>query len=133
MKNQTSKKFDRREFLKTLGTCAAAILPGTYIRKGDWKLIRFYGEGPNSSNSFELYNLKNDISETKNLAKKMPKKVKLLDDLITKHLKEIKALLPIKNPNYNPKSFNRPKNVTEIYNIFQKQKKTDFLAIQKVK
>ena len=86
---------------------ATKSLPGTYVRKGDWKLIRIYGEGANRSNAFELYNLKNDISETKNLADKFPEKVKQLDALITQHLKEIKALLPIKNPNYNPKSFNR--------------------------
>jgi arylsulfatase len=41
---------------------------------GDWKLVRDH-EKP-----WELYNLKNDRSETKNLASKYPKKVKELAD-----------------------------------------------------
>jgi len=44
------------------------------IRVGDWKLVRDH-EKP-----WELYNLKNDRSETKNLASKYPKKVKELAD-----------------------------------------------------
>ena len=102
------KEIDREAIFCHFPTYVIATksLPGTYVRKGDWKLIRLYGEGPNRSNSFELYNLKDDISETKNLADKMPGKVKELDALISQHLKEIKAPLPIPNPNYNEKSFN---------------------------
>jgi len=101
-------KFDRETIFCHFPTYVIATksLPGTYVRKGDWKLIRLYGEGPNRSNSFELYNLKDDISETKNLADKMPKKVKELDALISQHLKEIKAPLPVPNPSYNKKLFN---------------------------
>jgi arylsulfatase A-like enzyme len=77
--------------------------PSTYVRKGDWKLIRFYGEGPNRSYAFELYNLRDDIGETKNLADKMPEKVRELDALITVHLKDTGAIIPFPNPRYNPK------------------------------
>lgn len=41
--------------------------PVSVIHKGDWKLIENYEDG-----SFELYNLKNDISEKKNLVEKYP-------------------------------------------------------------
>lgn len=44
--------------------------PSGVIRSGDWKLIQNYEDG-----SFELYNLKNDIGETKDLAKENPEKV----------------------------------------------------------
>lgn len=37
------------------------------IRSGDWKLIQFYDSG-----EFELYNLKNDIGESNNLAARYP-------------------------------------------------------------
>jgi arylsulfatase A len=43
------------------------------IRKGDWKLIEFFDD-----QSIELYNLKEDLSETNNLAGKHPEKAKEL-------------------------------------------------------
>lgn len=56
------------------------------IRKGDWKLVKT-SEGPlhaadpafyNDLSSAELYNLRNDIGEKKNLAAAHPEKVKEL-------------------------------------------------------
>ncbi|MGB2823231.1 MAG: sulfatase, partial [Phycisphaerae bacterium] len=79
---------------------ATGNLPGTSVRQGDWKLIRLYGEGPGRSCAYELYNLKDDIGETINLAEKFPEKVKQLDGLISRHLEETGALVPIPNPAY---------------------------------
>ena len=81
---------------------ATENLPSTSVRQGDWKLIRVYGEGPDLKPAFELYNLKDDIGETANLAGKMPAKVAELDALITQHLKDTKALVPFPNPRYDP-------------------------------
>ena len=81
---------------------ATGNLPSTSVRRGDWKLIRVYGEGPDLQPAFELYNLRDDIGETANLADQMPQKVKELDALITKHLEETKALVPFPNPRYDP-------------------------------
>ncbi|MFC1737023.1 sulfatase [Candidatus Hydrogenedentota bacterium] len=75
---------------------------GVYVRRGDWKLIRWYLTGPDNPEEFELYNLKDDISETKNLAKEMPERVKELNALIDAHLKETGAAVPIPNPAYDP-------------------------------
>jgi arylsulfatase A-like enzyme len=47
--------------------------PGAAIRQGDWKLIEFY-----ESNTVELYNLSDDISEANNLSLANPEKVILL-------------------------------------------------------
>ena len=68
--------------------------PGPYsiIREGDWKLIKFY-EGP-----MELFDLKNDLGETKNLAAAMPEKVKVLEDRLLAHLKSVGAKMPKLNP-----------------------------------
>ena len=85
---------------------ATQNLPSTYVRQGDWKLIRYYDTNENHPNSFELYNLKEDISETRNMADEMPGKVKVLDALITQHLKEVDAIVPPPNPVYNPKAQN---------------------------
>lgn len=50
---------------------------GSAIRSGDYKLLKFYDD-----DSVELYNLKDDISESRNIADAMPEKTKqLLSDL----------------------------------------------------
>lgn len=76
--------------------------PSTSVRKGDWKLIRFYGEGKNQTDTYKLYNLKDDIGENNDLAAKMPKKVKELKALIIKHVKHVDGIFPVPNPAYNP-------------------------------
>lgn len=70
--------------------------PGPYsiIRKGDWKLIKFW-EG-----TYELYDLNNDLSETANLVGENPEKVKELEALLLQRLEETEAKLPISNPDY---------------------------------
>ncbi|MFI5381723.1 MAG: arylsulfatase, partial [Tepidisphaerales bacterium] len=56
------------------------------IRMGDWKLVAAI-KGP-----WELFNLKTDRSETKNLAAENPDKVKELDAAWTKHMEEFREL-----------------------------------------
>jgi arylsulfatase A-like enzyme len=80
------------------------------IRVGGYKLIRNYANfGDSKQPRFELYELyKNDggkqvrvdIEESKNLAKKMPEKVKQLDAKLTEVLTKMKASYPYKNPKY---------------------------------
>ena len=57
------------------------------LRKGDWKLVKAPGggaepgrSGPASTEGAQLYNLANDIGETKNLAQENPEKLKELSD-----------------------------------------------------
>jgi arylsulfatase A-like enzyme len=70
--------------------------PGPYsiIRKGDWKLIRFW-EGQR-----ELFNLRADLAEETNLAEALPGKVVELDAILAQRLKLQQAKLPRPNPNY---------------------------------
>jgi arylsulfatase A-like enzyme len=77
-------------------------LPSTSVRQGDWKLIRFYGEGADRAPDYALYNLREDIGETVNLADKMPERVRELDDLITRHLEATESVVPVPNPAYVP-------------------------------
>ena len=62
-------------------------VPASYVRKGDWKLIRFYFEGPDFTDRYELYDLKNDIGEHCNLASKNPEKVEEFKALLEKYLR----------------------------------------------
>ena len=78
--------------------------PCTSVRKGKWKLIRFYVTTEAFPNAYELYNLKNDIGETRNLADAKPKKVAELDALIDRFLEETDALVPQPNPAYDPEA-----------------------------
>jgi arylsulfatase A-like enzyme len=76
------------------------FLPGTYVRKGDWKLIRFYADNDDGCDRFELYNLREDIGETKNVAAAKREIVAELNSLITGFLQDTEAVIPIRNPDY---------------------------------
>ncbi|MBL7152174.1 MAG: sulfatase-like hydrolase/transferase [Phycisphaerae bacterium] len=78
--------------------------PSTYVRKGDWKLIRFYADGPDQTDRYELYNLADDIGEKNDLAKEYPQKVKELDAMIDRFLEDTQAVVPKANPAYDPKA-----------------------------
>lgn len=73
---------------------------GSFVRKGDFKLIRIYGDGPDRNDRYELYNLAKDIGESNDLSLKMPEKVSELSAILNNWLKETGALMPIKNPAY---------------------------------
>lgn len=64
--------------------------PSHAIQKDGWKLIHF-----ESGDTYELYNLSDDIGESKNLASEHPKKVKQLDGLLMNWIKETTPKEPI--------------------------------------
>ena len=84
------------------------FLPGTYVRKGDWKLIRFYADNEDGSDRFELYDLKHDEGESKNLATDKPELVRELNELINGFLKDTEAVVPVRNPSYVKVAFAQP-------------------------
>jgi len=79
---------------------ATGNLPSTSVRQGDWKLIRFHADGDDRTDRFELYDLGKDVGESRNLAAAMPEKVRQLDALIARHLRDTAALVPFANPVY---------------------------------
>jgi len=83
-------------------TPATGAVPSVWVRRGDWKLIRFFCDSPDQTDRFELYNLQEDLGESKNLAAEHPDNVKEFDALISQHLKDINAVIPVKNPGYDP-------------------------------
>jgi arylsulfatase A-like enzyme len=72
------------------------------VRSNDWKLIRFFHDGPAFAHRYELYDLAADPHEQTNLAAAQPALVADLDTLITNHLADTAALLPLPNPSYIP-------------------------------
>ena len=74
--------------------------PAVAVHQGDWKLIRIFFEGEDGKHAYRLYNLREDLGETKNLAADQPERVKQLDALIEAFLKDTGAVLPEPNPNY---------------------------------
>lgn len=79
-----------------------ALPPAVSIHRGDWKLIRIFYGGDNDSHEYLLFDLKEDLSEENNLADKHPEIVRELDARIDRFLLETKAVIPIKNPAYDP-------------------------------
>ncbi len=82
------------------------LIPAVSVRAGDFKLIRRWEPHPDYPDLLELYNLKTDIGETKNLADKMPDKVKELSALIDRFIKDTGARAPKPNPDYQPRTAN---------------------------
>ncbi|HEY1107091.1 MAG TPA: sulfatase-like hydrolase/transferase, partial [Opitutaceae bacterium] len=71
--------------------------PASSVRQGDWKLIEFFEDG-----ALELYNLADDLGETKNRAKDFPDRAKALQAALKAWRKEVQAQLPQRNPAYDP-------------------------------
>lgn len=77
--------------------------PSGAIREGDMKLIEFFED-----DHVELYNLKDDLSETTDLATEDPELAERLHEKLKAWRIEVDAKLPIVNPNYGKGSPARP-------------------------
>jgi len=73
------------------------ITPYSIIREGDWKLIEFLEDM-----RVELYNLKEDIGEARDLATTMPDKVNALRKKLHDWRAKVGAQMITPNPNYDP-------------------------------
>jgi len=72
------------------GPSGPGIGAASTVRKGDWKLIYYHAD-----RNMELFHLKDDIGETKNLAKENPEKLKDLAATLSDYLKGVKAQMPL--------------------------------------
>jgi len=72
--------------------------PSGAIRAGDWKLIEFF-----DTQSVELYNLKDDVSEVHDVASANLGRVVELHGMLKKWRQEVNAQMPQANPAYDPK------------------------------
>jgi len=72
------------------GVSGPGIGTSSTIRNGSWKLIYWYKD-----QTFELYNIADDMSETDNLASKNPDKVKELASKLGNYLRSVNADRPV--------------------------------------
>ncbi len=67
------------------------VTPYSIVRSGYWKMIHYYEDG-----SDELFNLKDDIAETRNVADRLPKKRKEMQAKLDAFLERTEAKVPVK-------------------------------------
>jgi arylsulfatase A len=83
----------------------SGMLPGGAIRSGNWKLIEWYEKsllGENES-AFELYDLENDIGETRDLSDSLKSKTAEMAGELKKWREEVNAQMPVPNGTYTEK------------------------------
>jgi arylsulfatase A-like enzyme len=72
--------------------------PVSAIRVGDWKLLEYLED-----NRLELYNLRDDLRETKNMAGEQAEKASDLHARLAHWRTDIHAQMPTPNPDFRPK------------------------------
>ncbi|MGC3970198.1 MAG: sulfatase [Pirellulales bacterium] len=75
---------------------AGGATPYGAIRSGDWRLVEFYED-----DRVELYNLRDDEGERRDLAQSDPERAKSLREKLHAWRKEVGAQMPSPNPNYD--------------------------------
>jgi len=71
--------------------------PASVIRKGNWKLIHHL-----HNNSYQLFNLAEDIGESTNLTSTHPEKTEELTKLLDQWQEDVGADFPLPNPDFDP-------------------------------
>ncbi|MEO1524318.1 MAG: sulfatase [Planctomycetota bacterium] len=85
-----------------------AATPCSIMRRGDWKLIEFYGDWFDEDKRYhtghrvELYNLANDIGERNDLSSKHPERVESMQRQLSQWLSEMDIEPPRANPHFDP-------------------------------
>ncbi len=78
----------------------AGQTPASAVREGDYKLIRYWGEGPGRTDRHALYNLADDPGEGRDLAAAQPERVGRMSRRLDQWLQSTGALTPALNPDY---------------------------------
>lgn len=68
--------------------------PASAMRMGDWKLIETFEDG-----RLELYDLRQDIGETHNLADQQPQRARRMQQMLADWRRQVQAKMPERNPN----------------------------------
>ena len=84
--------------------------PSMAVYSGDWKLIRIFHGGENGDHDYRLYNVVKDLGEKNDLKEAYPEVVKRLDRMIEEHILDAGAVVPLPNPDFDPKQY-RPENI----------------------
>lgn len=79
--------------------------PSVSVHHGDWKLIRIFCNGDQGQHRYKLFNLADDLGESKDLAAEYPDRVNELDALIEAFLADTAAVVPQPNPRFDPAKY----------------------------
>jgi arylsulfatase A len=74
--------------------------PGRAVRDGDWKFIVHY-----DAEAGELYNLRSDPGEMRNLAAQEPQRASAMSDQLAAWIRSVNAQTNAPNPDFNPALF----------------------------
>ena len=91
------------------GPSGPGIGASSATRVGYWKFIYYYNDG-----SMELFNLKEDIGETKNLIKEQPAKAEELAKILSDYLRQVEAQIPARKDTGEQIAY--PDEVENTYN-----------------
>jgi uncharacterized sulfatase len=83
----------------------SGMLPGAAIRSGKWKLIEWYEKSllGEQESAFELYDLENDMCETRDLSDSLKSRTAELAGKLQKWRSEVNAQMPVPNGTYTEK------------------------------
>lgn len=85
-----------------------AATPAAVIRRGDWKLIQHFGDRFDRQQQYrpgtktELFNLRDDIGETKDLALEHPERTSVMRRDLLRWIESTGATTPRANPHFDP-------------------------------
>jgi len=94
------EKLGRDEYFCHFPHSVLAPAPASSVRKGEWKLIKYYHDNVDKTHRYELYNLKRDIGETTDCLRQFPEKAEQLKKLLEQYIADTGTVVPIPNPNY---------------------------------
>ena len=104
----SGQKMERKPmftYVPSHGNTPQWLPPSMAVHHGDWKFIRTFHYGEDGKHQYRLYNLRNDIGESHNVAKLHLERVKMMDQWITDYLAEAKVVVPLPNPKFDPAKF----------------------------
>ena len=79
--------------------------PSVSVHRGQWKLIRLFHQGEDGKHDYRLYNVDEDIGETNDLSNDHPELVSEMDQLIERHLRDARTVVPQRNPKFDAKAY----------------------------
>lgn len=83
--------------------------PSVVVMFEDWKLIRIFYGARDGAHAYRLYHLGDDAGEQDDVSARRPEVVRQLDGLIEDFLRRTQAVTPVRNPDYDPRSWVDPK------------------------
>ena len=98
------------------------VTPCAVIREGDWKLIEYFGDWfddeprYHAGHKLELFNLRTDLGETRNLADTENERAKALQFKLHTWMKSIPAPIPGENPHFDAKRMLEETKVKQTWN-----------------